>query len=154
MQSAQMSSRRSNRLPGGFVDGRCCRSFNSCVLLAVPIRRKVPVLPVLGASGIEADCRRSGCNILERRKMTKRYLLFAGKRTFPNGGWKDFKGSFDSIDECRTSFSWRAGDIYISGGQGNPLDWYQIVDSASEDVVCFCGRMLIVEVENAAADKP
>lgn len=30
----------------------------------------------------------------------KRFLLFAGARYYPGGGWEDFKGSFDSHKEA------------------------------------------------------
>ena len=29
----------------------------------------------------------------------KRYLLFIGDRYYPNGGMRDFKSSYDTIDE-------------------------------------------------------
>lgn len=30
----------------------------------------------------------------------KPYLLFMGSRYYPNGGWEDFKGSYDSLEEA------------------------------------------------------
>lgn len=32
----------------------------------------------------------------------KRYALFTFSEYYPAGGWEDFKGSFDSIEEART----------------------------------------------------
>lgn len=29
----------------------------------------------------------------------KRYLLFKGVDYYPSGGWEDFKGDYDSVDE-------------------------------------------------------
>jgi hypothetical protein len=31
----------------------------------------------------------------------KRYLLFAFDKYYPKGGWEDFIGSFDTIEECK-----------------------------------------------------
>jgi hypothetical protein len=31
----------------------------------------------------------------------KRYLLFTYQIYYPSGGWNDFKGSFDDIEEAR-----------------------------------------------------
>jgi hypothetical protein len=33
----------------------------------------------------------------------KRYLLFAGSFYYPAGGWSDFLGDFDSVDEAHRS---------------------------------------------------
>lgn len=30
----------------------------------------------------------------------KRYLLFGGSTYYPEGGWADFRGAFDSIEEA------------------------------------------------------
>jgi len=30
-----------------------------------------------------------------------KYLVFAGKAYYPEGGWRDFKGIFDSLEEAR-----------------------------------------------------
>lgn len=33
--------------------------------------------------------------------MENKYLLFYGYNYYPKGGWKDFKGYFDSLDDCK-----------------------------------------------------
>lgn len=33
----------------------------------------------------------------------KRYLVFSNGGYYPNGGWGDFKGSFDTLEEAITS---------------------------------------------------
>jgi hypothetical protein len=71
-------------------------------LLAAPVCRKVSVLPVLGASGIEADCRRSGCNILEGRKMNTEIE----RRS------KDWLSSLKKGDLVLYCFQGGAGHIY------------------------------------------
>lgn len=47
----------------------------------------------------------------------KRYLLFSGYYYYPNGGWSDFRGIFDTIEEC------------IEEQEAIIGDWYQIVDT-------------------------
>jgi hypothetical protein len=50
--------------------------------------------------------------------MIKRYLLFAGKFEYPNGGISDLKGDFNTIKNTI--------NFIIKQGY---FDWYQIVDS-------------------------
>jgi hypothetical protein len=52
----------------------------------------------------------------------KRYLLFTGNQYYPSGGWSDFKGSFDTVEEAL---------IETRG------DWWHIVDSEIGTVVIF-----------------
>jgi hypothetical protein len=47
----------------------------------------------------------------------KRYMLFAGDDYYPAGGWDDFIGSFDSVEDAMASFP---RDRY---------DWWHIVDA-------------------------
>ncbi len=53
----------------------------------------------------------------------KRFLLFAGDQYYPCGGWRDFQGSFDTLEEALA----KAADIHH--------DWFQIVDSQSGCIV-------------------
>lgn len=46
----------------------------------------------------------------------KRFILFAGDDYYPSGGWKDFRGDFNSRDEARDEA------IRLR------CDWYHIVD--------------------------
>lgn len=52
----------------------------------------------------------------------KRYLLFAGDRYYPAGGWQDFKGSFDSLTEAILAAV-------------NSFEWWHVVDGYSGKVV-------------------
>lgn len=49
----------------------------------------------------------------------KRYLLFAGDTYYPGGGWTDFIGSFDSIDDA----------IAATGHVQH--DWWHVVDATT-----------------------
>jgi len=50
----------------------------------------------------------------------KRFLLFAGDFYYPNGGWDDFKGDFDSVENAK---DWLEGD----GG----ADWAHVIDTTT-----------------------
>ena len=50
----------------------------------------------------------------------KRYLLFTGEYYYPSGGWRDFRDSFDTVEEALTQ----------SRG-----DWWHIVDSETGVIV-------------------
>lgn len=56
----------------------------------------------------------------------KRYLLFTGYDYYPDGGWSDFKESFDSLEEA------------IAASQKSPYycDWNQVVDTETMEIVC------------------
>lgn len=51
----------------------------------------------------------------------KRFILFAGSNYYPSGGWSDFEGSFDDLEEARKA------------GTGN--DWHQVVDTQTWEEV-------------------
>jgi hypothetical protein len=51
------------------------------------------------------------------------YLVFFGDNYYPCGGWSDFKGSFDTIEEAR--------EFLLTKN----FDWYQIVDSQRGEIV-------------------
>ena len=53
----------------------------------------------------------------------KRYALFAGYQYYPNGGWDDYQGSFDSVAEALKALT----DI--------TQQWYQIVDLTTGEQV-------------------
>lgn len=55
----------------------------------------------------------------------KRFLLFNGQCYYPGGGWDDFIGSFDSLDEAKS----------VYGGSGGTFDWFQVVDLETGTVV-------------------
>lgn len=56
--------------------------------------------------------------------MAERYLLFAGDRYYPSGGWRDYKMDFSSVESAKTAVT--GLDDY---------DWWQIVDSETRQIV-------------------
>jgi hypothetical protein len=65
--------------------------------------------------------------------MLKRYLVFAGNTFYATGGWSEFVGSFDSVEEARD-----AAKIYE--GEGGHHDWRDIVDIHAGRTVEFAGH--------------
>lgn len=54
----------------------------------------------------------------------KRYLLFAGDIYYPAGGWRDFIGDFDVLDEAKARLI-----------RNRSYDWYQIYDTKHNEIV-------------------
>lgn len=54
----------------------------------------------------------------------KRFLLFVGDTYYPCGGWRDFKGSFDTEDEARAHAA-----VLKADENGYGWDWAHIVDT-------------------------
>ena len=54
----------------------------------------------------------------------KRFLLFTGQHYYPDGGWDDFKGDFESYEHAK--------DFLI---QHNDYDWWHLVDSTTKTIV-------------------
>lgn len=52
-----------------------------------------------------------------------KYLVFAGDVYYPGGGWSDFKGSFDELEEAL---------VFISGLE---CEWWDIVDRETLEIV-------------------
>lgn len=63
----------------------------------------------------------------------KRFLVFAGDAYYPSGGWKDFKGDHDTIEQARTFCDqpeeWGADDFKY----GSTCAWVHIVDTLSSE---------------------
>jgi hypothetical protein len=60
------------------------------------------------------------------------YLLFAGDRYYPSGGWLDLAGRFATVDEAQT----RAGFIRSGRHQLEQDDfWWHVVDLNSGEIV-------------------
>lgn len=59
----------------------------------------------------------------------KQYLLFAGLGYYPEGGWYDFQGFYDTVEEAQS--------VYHKNQQENfgMWDWYHVVDSMTGDFV-------------------
>jgi len=53
----------------------------------------------------------------------KRFLVFTGDEHYPNGGWDDFVGSFDTLAEAMDRLILKRAD------------WGQIVDSQTGDII-------------------
>ena len=56
----------------------------------------------------------------------KRYALFGGLDYYPGGGWEDFIGTFDTIEEATRAVSGSGGVPYES--KPRDPDWWHIVD--------------------------
>ena len=61
----------------------------------------------------------------------KKYLLFAGHRYYPDGGFDDFRGSFNSIDEAKEWF----GSNYDKISHSYIDHWCQVVDRDTFEIV-------------------
>lgn len=58
------------------------------------------------------------------RVEARRFLVFAGTRFYPWGGWGDFKDSFDTEEEAN------AAVIKLKKEHSYDLDfWYEIIDT-------------------------
>jgi hypothetical protein len=53
----------------------------------------------------------------------KRFIVFAGRKDSTNGGWDDFVGSFDTLEEARAEAAARQED-----GPFTWENWTQVVD--------------------------
>lgn len=53
----------------------------------------------------------------------KKFLIFAGDHYYLNGGWDDFEGSEDTIEDCLS----RILEI--------ECDWWHIVDSSTQSII-------------------
>ena len=61
----------------------------------------------------------------------KRYLVFGGAAYYPGGGWSDFVGAFDSLEEAQKTVLERTAGRPLE----RKLDWTQIVDLVFMDEV-------------------
>ena len=53
----------------------------------------------------------------------KRYLVFVGSDYYPLGGWGDFVGDYNTLEEARLR------------ALNKKEDWYQIIDSTNKQIV-------------------
>ena len=72
----------------------------------------------------------------------KPYLLFYGSRYYPCGGWSDFQGEFDTVEEAKAAFMC-ADDERMEGGE----QWAQIVCTKTRAVVKRLDREYIFKSE-------
>jgi len=54
----------------------------------------------------------------------KRFLLFYGQNYYPDGGWRDYIGAYDSLEEAQRRL---IGSYHY--------DWHQIVDTTTGQIV-------------------
>lgn len=65
--------------------------------------------------------------------MQKRFILFAGDHYYPEGGWDDFQGFFDTAEEA---FAKAKEKIIFEDNSGSySFDWYNVVDALTWEVV-------------------
>lgn len=67
--------------------------------------------------------------------MPKQYLLFAGPRFYPNGGWLDYRGDFTTKKKAMEAV--HSFDAKIKE-EGDGEHWYQIVNSKSGKIIEQC----------------
>jgi hypothetical protein len=60
--------------------------------------------------------------------VTDRYLLFCGNTYYPEGGWADHNGGFDSIEQA------------FEKACSMDVDWYHIVDTYDNTIALWGGR--------------
>lgn len=71
-----------------------------------------------------------------------RYLLFAGSVYYPDGGWGDFKGRFDKIEDAVDEYNRMLED----SGYNAEYYWFHVIDIetglvvTSEGYVSFSHR--------------
>lgn len=63
----------------------------------------------------------------------KRYLLFQYPDYYPGGGWQDFTGSFDSVEEAR--------QVVLAPEYRDRPDNYEIVDTLTAKCIECNGRI-------------
>jgi hypothetical protein len=55
----------------------------------------------------------------------KRFLLFAGDTYYPSGGWRDFQGDYESVEDAFRSLARKRSSF----------EWYQVVDWKTREIV-------------------
>jgi hypothetical protein len=62
----------------------------------------------------------------------KRYLVFFGQAYYPSGGWADFIGDFDDIEEAK-----RKAEKEVKA-RGSYVDaWAQVIDTSGKAKGCY-----------------
>ena len=76
------------------------------------------------SSGDKEEMKLRGKQIFEKKDNPKgKYLLFAGDNQYPDGGWNDFKGSFQNKENA------------IETAKRHHYDWWHVVDSQIQEEV-------------------
>lgn len=81
----------------------------------------------------------------------KRFLVFAGEYYYPNEGWRDFRGDFDTIEEANHEAARLALDPDSLRGR-TILDWSQVVDLETGEARHFHRRDDTHEVETVSIE--
>jgi hypothetical protein len=68
--------------------------------------------------------------------MTKRFILFVGEQYYPRGGWLDFHGEFDSIEEAQSNVDNHPQFRYLPEDTWEcDIDWAHILDTTTNKIV-------------------
>lgn len=54
----------------------------------------------------------------------RRFLVFRGSTYYPGGGWDDFYGHYDTLEEAK-----------VASTEGHQDDWDQIIDTETDEKV-------------------
>ena len=68
---------------------------------------------------------------MENPLINKPFFLFAGHNYYPEGGWEDFAGAFESIDKAKDHFAKPSGKQW----PGYMDNWCHVVDIATGKIV-------------------
>lgn len=84
----------------------------------------------------------------------KRYLLFTGPNDYPKGGFEDFEGSFDTIDEALAAYQSNC-DLWVdAGGVEENMDWYHIFDLCNYQIVdCSFKHTSMLDVSELCSEE-
>ncbi len=63
----------------------------------------------------------------------KRYLVFSGPHYYPGGGWRDFRGSFDTEAYARAEA--RRLSRLTAAGEEYGEKWAQVVDTRRPGII-------------------
>lgn len=70
----------------------------------------------------------------------KRFLLFAEEDYYPKGGWLDFQGSFDTLEEAIALGERGINEQEVTSESDPSWNWFQIVDSQTGQIVARQGN--------------
>lgn len=63
------------------------------------------------------------------------YLLFAGDRYYPAGGWRDFQSRWQSQTEAEVAGEELLGQRFQTVNETLTFEWWHVVDAATFDLV-------------------
>jgi hypothetical protein len=74
----------------------------------------------------------------------KRYLLFYGDTYYPDGGWGDYAGDFDSLAES----------IKEANASHREWDWAHVVNSSERGIVAYANSRTMQQFVDSGTHKP